>query len=117
MKVPHIKTAIPRRRYQLGSFMATVLAEVESDDPVDYRFIMALVEDGAQQPVLFVTSERNPPQQRAAGGYRLRVILGNQSKDMGSSDDWGDLEQFAMNGLGIVAKLYQLMDEQPVRLM
>lgn len=117
MGVPHIKTAIPRQRYQLGSFVASILAEVESDDPVNYHFIMALVEDGKNEPCLYVTAELNPPQQRDQGRYRMRVILGEQSKVMGSADEWGDIEKFALDGLGITAKLYHLTDEQPMRLM
>lgn len=117
MSAPHIKRAIPRRRYQLGGFIATLLGEIESNDPVSYRYIMALVEEGESEPCLFVTSERNPPQQRDQGGYRLRVILGEEEKILESSEDWGDIELFALKGLGVVAKLYRLTDEQPMRLM
>ena len=117
MSAPHIKTAIPRRRYQLGSFVASILSEVESDDPAEYRYIMALVEDGKSEPCLYVTAELNPPQERDQGRYRLRVMLGEQSKVMGSADEWGDIEKFALDSLGITAKLYHLMDEEPLRLM
>ena len=117
MSAPHIKTAMPRRRYQIGGFVATVLGDVASDDPVDYRYIMALVEEGENRPCLFVTAEGNPPKLRSEGRYRLRVILGDDSKEMGSSDEWGDTEQFALQALGLPAKLYRLTDEQPLRLM
>lgn len=115
MRAPHIKTAIPRQRHQIGSFVATVLADIDSDDPVEYRYIMAIVEDGKQQPDLFVISQRNSG--AGEGRFRLRVIMGKEEKELSPSDDWGDLDRFALAGLGIVAKLMNLQDEQPVRLM
>ncbi len=117
MTAPHIKTAIPRQRYQLGGFVATILADIDSNDPVDYRYIMALVKEGDTQPCLYVAAESNPPKLRSEGRYRLRVILGDDSKEMGSADDWGDIERFALQSLGVAAKLYRLTDEQPIRLM
>ena len=116
MPAPHIKTAIPRQRHQIGSFVATVLADIDSDDPVTYRYIMAVVEDGQQQPALFITSERNTGPGVSEGRYRLRVIMGSEEKTLPPSDEWGDLEKFSLAGLGIVAKLMNLHDEQPVRL-
>lgn len=117
MSAPHIKTALPCQRHQIGSFVATVLTDIDSDDPVEYRYIMAIVEDGQQQPALFVTSERNTGPGADAGRYRLRVIMGSEEKELPPADDWGDLERFSLAGLGIVAKLMNLHDEQPVRLV
>lgn len=117
MKAPHIKTAIPLQRHQIGSFVATVLADVTSDDPVDYRFIMAIVEDGKQKPALYVTSERNTGPGAAEGRFRLRVLMGDEEKEMSPSDEWGEIDKFSLAGLGIVAKLMRLEDEMPVRLM
>jgi len=116
MPAPRIKTAIPRQRHQIGNFVATVLGEIDSDDPVEYRYIMAIVEDGQHQPMLFVTSERNTGRETDEGRYRLRVIMGSEEKELAPSDEWGELERFSSAGLGIVAKLMNLQDEQPVRL-
>lgn len=117
MPAPHIKTAIPRQRHQIGNFIATILADIESSDPIEYRYIMAIVEDGQKKPMLFVTSERNTGPEASEGRYRLRVIMGSEEKELTPSDEWGDLERFSLAGLGIVAKLMDLYDEQPVRLM
>ena len=116
MPAPHIKSAIPRQRHQIGNFVATLLADIDSDDPVEYRYIMAVVEDGQQQPVLFITSERNTGPGASEGRYRLRVIMGSEEKELTASDEWGDMEHFSLAGLGIVAKLMNLNDEQPLRL-
>ena len=117
MPSPHIKTAIPCQRHQIGSFVVTVLGEIESDDPADYRYIMAVVEDGKQEPTMYITSERNRAAKSDTERYRLRVLMGEQEKELSPSDEWGDVDKFSLAGLGIVAKLMQLQDEQPVRLM
>ncbi len=50
MTTPHIQTAIPQRRYQLGSFLVNILSDIKTDDPVEYRYIMALIDEGEQEP-------------------------------------------------------------------
>ena len=117
MTKPHIKTAIPKQRHQIGSFIATVLGDIATDDPTDYRFIMAIVAEGKQEPDLYVTSERNNGPNADEGRYRLRVIMGDQEKELSPSDEWGDIDKFSMAGMGIIAKLMRLQDEMPVRLM
>lgn len=117
MAAPHILTAIPLQRHQIGDFVATVLGEVVSDDPVEYRFIMAIVEEGKQEPALYVTSEALSGVEAETGGYRLRVIMGEEEKELAPSDEWGDVEKFSLAGMGIIAKLMRLQDELPIRLM
>ena len=117
MPVPHIKTAIPLQRHQIGSYVATVLGDINSDDPVDYRFIMAIVENGKQEPTLYVTSEYNTDSSTSEERYRLRVIMGNEEKLLNPSDELGDVDKFSLAGMGIIAKLMRLEDETPIRLM
>ena len=117
MSTPHIKTAIPLQRHQIGNFVATVLGEISSDDPVEYRYIMAIVEDGKQEPALYVISEHNRGASASEGRFRLRVIMGAEEKLLNPSDEWGDVDKFSLAGMGIIAKLMRLEDETPVRLM
>jgi hypothetical protein len=112
---PHIKTARPARRYQLGGFIANILTDITRDDPVNYRYITALVEEGESEPCLYVTSTLNPPQRTEQGRFALNVLLGEQNREMGSADEWGEIESFSLGSMGIAAKLYQLGDEQPRR--
>ena len=116
MPIPHIITAIPAQRHQIGNFVATVLRDIQSDDPVQYRYIMAIVEDGKDKPALYVMSESNT-ESPAEGRYRLRVVMGNEEKLLNPSDEWGDVDKFSLAGMGIIAKLMRLEDGQPVRLM
>lgn len=117
MATPHIDTAIPVRRYQLGSFLVNILGDIKSDDPTRYRYIMALLDEGEVTPCLYVTAELNRSNETHQGRYRVRVLLNDQEKEMGSGDEWGDIENFALYSMGIAAKLYQLGDEEPRRLL
>ncbi len=114
---PHIARAIPLRRYEIDTFTVVVLGEIESDDPVDYKYIMAFVDMGETEPMLYITSEENPPGQREHGRYRVRVLMGRDARDMGSDDFPGDLDQFTDFGFQLAGRLLQLQGEEPVRLM
>ena len=117
MKAPHIQTALPKRRYEIDTFSVVVLGDIESRDPVKYKYIMALVEMGESEPFMYITAEENPPGERRYGRYRARVLLGDDERDLGSEDFLGDLEQFTDFGLQVASRLLQLADEAPVRLL
>jgi hypothetical protein len=114
---PLIRTAIPQRRYRIGEYTATLLGEVDSGDAIDYRYILAFVEEGKDKPSLFVCSERNPPGQRAEGSHRLRLVKQTWSEVLGSDDAWRDLDQFADEALRIGIKLLNLQAEGLTRLL
>jgi len=116
-ELPVIRTAIPKRRYQLGAFSVSLLGEVESGDGIDYRYIMGFVAEGESRPSLYVCAERNPPGERGEGGYRLRVVNEVLSEVLGSSDAWGDLDTFAEQALQLAGQALSLTDEEPYRLM
>ncbi len=115
-QAPHIKRAIPQRRYRLGDYQAVLLGEIESDDPVRYRYILALVREGEPKPSLYVTSEKLPRAHAHAGSHRLRVISSAFTEELGAGDEWGDLERFATEGLRLAAQLLGLGEQPPERL-
>lgn len=116
MQAPNIRTAVPKRRYQIGEYNVVVLGEVESNDPQQYRFIMAVVPEGENQPVFYVTSEKARRGEAVQGSHRLRVIADRLHEDLGVSDRWAELEAFTEEGLSVVRKALGLMDEQPFQL-
>ncbi len=75
MERPKIQVAIPQRRYQLGSYQAVVLGEIESGDERRYQYILALVRQDETQPGFYVTAEKNPRAHAHEGAYRLRVVV------------------------------------------
>lgn len=112
MNAPHINTAIPKRRYQLGDFGITILGDIESGDDNDYQYVFAMVQDGKSDPSLFVVAIRQ------AGGdeYTLRVIAPNMERDLDSSPAWRDLDHFCEQGISVAQQILGLKDEFPHRL-
>ena len=114
---PTIKTAIPKRRYQVGDFGVSLLGEIESGDERGYRYILAFVQTGQGQPSFYVCAERTSPIAEAQGRYRLRVINEVMSEIVDTSDAWGDLDAFAERGLRLGTQALGLQREQVLRLM
>jgi hypothetical protein len=113
MHGPTITTALPKRRYQIGEFIVTILGDIESSDSDRYRYILALVPEGKREPMLYLVVVE---QRSAAGRYRLRLITPAQSEDFAEGDEWGDLDTFADHATEVVRKVMGLTDEMVIRL-
>lgn len=116
MQAPTIQTAIPKQRYQLGPYQAVLLGDIESPDPVRYRFILALVREGETQPSVFVTCEKNARAQAQSGSHRLCLISAEANEVLGSSDDYKDIDSFAVAALSAAIQRFGLSGIMPVRL-
>ncbi len=115
---PQIQTAIPRRRYQIGDFGATLLADIESSETRAFRFIMAFVAIGQQHPVLYVCAEEvDLAAESDLGHVRLRVVSEVLDEVLGTGDGWADVEVFAEQALAIGAQILGLQGESIVRLL
>lgn len=114
---PVIATAIPKRRYLVGEFSASLLGEIESRDGRDYRFILAFVQMGHTEPLLYMCAEPTPTHRRSDGRYHLRLVSEAMSEVVDTSDRWGDIEAFAEQGLKVGAQVLGLQREQVVRLL
>ncbi|MEA3277986.1 MAG: hypothetical protein U9Q81_22410 [Pseudomonadota bacterium] len=114
---PVIKTAIPKHRYQIGDFSASLLGEIDSGDEKTYRYILAFVQMGRAEPSFYVCAEPSPPLESAQGKYRLRVINEAMSEVVDSADKWGDLDAFAEQGVKLGVQALGLKREQVVQLM
>ena len=113
---PAIKRAVPLQRYQVGEYGATLLGEVDSGDGIDYRFILAFVEEGAAKPSFFVCSERVGSAE-SGGACQIRVISSAMSEVLGVSDAWKDADSFLTEALKLGMQALGLTSEQPYRLM
>lgn len=111
MQAPAIKTAVPKRRYTIGSFTAVLLGDVESDDARRYRYIFAVVPDGDARPSLFVTCEL----ERQNSLVRTIRAQGEQIVDVEIS--CRDIDAFADLAIRLVQTALGLLDQAPVRLM
>ena len=112
MSFPTITTAIPLRRYQYGEFVVTVLGDIQSPDPVNYRYILAVAQEGNPQPGLFLSSERG-----AGGACDLRVSMADGSQVLESTPAFCDLDLFVKEALQVISTMLDLSDEMPHRLM
>lgn len=112
MNAPQIKTAIPKRRYQLGDFSIVVLGEIESDDGQAYRYVFAMVQDGSKDPSCYVTASKV-----TADDYLLRLIAPNMERDLDTSPIWQDLDAFCEQAISLAQQVMGLKDEYPHRLL
>lgn len=115
MNKPGILTAIPKRRYKVGEFTVTVLGDIDSNDGVDYCYIAAVIQGQDPEPGIYITAEQGG--QGPKGKYSMRFIMHTGEEVIGSSDQWGDLDAFVDEMLGIVSRVLSLSDEVPYQLM
>ncbi len=114
---PDIKTAIPKRRYKIGEFSVVVLGDVDSRDGVSYQYVLAVIREGESEPGLYITAERDDPDNIGESPLSMRVIMRDGSEVVSSSARWRDIELFVSDALAAVVTILDLQDEQPFRLM
>ncbi len=115
MNKPGIMTAIPRRRYRYGEFTVVVLGNIESNDGIDYRYIMAVVKGVDTEPGLYVTAEKTGGTGQNSD-YTMRIIMRDGAEVIATSPAWGALEAFVGEALEIVGEVLDLSDEVPYQL-
>ncbi|MGB5734496.1 MAG: hypothetical protein WBM40_08645 [Thiohalocapsa sp.] len=111
---PAIKTAIPKHRYQISDYSATVLGDIEAGDDRRYRWILALVPMGDAQPSLYVCCEFGSG---SDGRYDIRVVNEAMSEVVDSADHWGDLDAFSEMAMDLAGQVLGLKNEQAIKLM
>jgi len=115
MSAPRILTAVPKRRYQFGPYEAVVLGEIESSDPVHYRFILALVRVGQSKPSLYVTAETELARGHREVIRRLRVVGEAAGEEIAAAGGIQDVDDFAAAALAAAGKALGLAGVTPVR--
>jgi hypothetical protein len=111
MNKPAINTAIPKRRYQIGSYTGVLLGDIESGDTNTYLHILAMVAEGSRDPVLYVIAQKNGRQ----ADLRLESELLSDILDTSAS--WKNLDTFADKAMELAASTLGLSDQQARRLM
>jgi len=108
--MPRISSATPLRRYRLGTCRAVLLGDIESVGAVAYLYIMAVVADGAPEPLLYVASEVNALADAAGGSHFLGVFDERGHGNGGASNEWADLDLFAQKALSIALERLDLSE-------
>jgi len=114
---PVIKTAIPKRRYQIGDYSASLLGEIDSGDSRRFHYILAFVQMGRTEPSFYVCAEHAPPATSSEGRFLLRVINEAMSEVVDTNDRWGDMDSFAEQGVRLGSQALGLQREQVLRLL
>lgn len=113
--MPHIRSAVARRRYRLGSYTAVLLDQIESVGAVEYLYIVAVRRDGDDLPCLFVTSETSEmPEGLGGRPHFLGMFDASGHSNLGASDEWADMEHFASRALSIVIARLNITEEPRV---
>jgi hypothetical protein len=113
---PVIRTAIPLHRYQAGDYQATLLGEIESGDRSDYRFILAFIEQGQNEPSFYVCCERNRPPDPPGGAWRMRLVNSAMSEVLDAADEWRNADAFAADALEVAGQALGFAPESVQRL-
>ncbi len=116
MSTPVIRTAIPKRRYQLGEFLITVLGDIESGDRIPYRYIFAVGRELESHPGLFISLEETRGEELARGPFRLRLSMAEGEQVLGYGNQWRELDAFVEEASHVVKRVLNLDDEVPYRL-
>jgi len=117
MERPNFRTAIPKRRYRLGEFTITILGEIDSEEIVEYQYILAVVREGDSQPGMYLTAEKRQAGQKRMSDYEMRLIMQDGTQVVGTSEHWKELEIFAKDALQMVQTILNLQDEEPRQLL
>ena len=111
MAIPHIQSAIPKKRYQYGEFTITLLTDIQSNDPPDYKYLMAAVREGNAQPEVYITCEKIIHDTTTT--YQVRVLSDQQEHTISTDNEWGNENAFCKFALDGISQMFELSDEQP----
>ena len=113
MALPKIQSAIPKRRYQFGELIVTLLSDISSAE-ASYLYIAAVLREGNTAPEVYITCE--PDQASGASGYRIRVLSADQEHLISQHSQWKNEQRFCDFALQGVKQMFDLTDETPILL-
>lgn len=123
MQKPNISTAIPKQRYKFGAYTIVVLEEIESEDEIEYNYLLAGIKDGHNEPEIYISCEKAQPDVIEKGTHIIRVFAkqledsqeeaGQSGAIIDQSDAWSEREAFISYGLSGFQQMFGLDDEEP----
>ncbi len=114
MALPTIQSAIPKRRYQFGEFVITILSDIESSDTSTYLYIAAVLREGNTQPEVYITCEAICVQNK--NSYRIKVLSKDDEHIINEDPQWKHEQNFCDYALEGIQQMFQLTDETAVLL-
>ena len=114
MAFPTIQSAIPKRRYQYGEFLITLLNDISTDDSISYLFIAAVLREGSSSPAVYITCE--PIVSNNINSYRIRVLSEQEEHTISEDIQWKNEQKFCDFALQGIKQMFELTDETPILL-
>jgi hypothetical protein len=100
-----IRSAQEKHRIDFASHQGVLMAEIQAEGPVPYRFILVVSEKQAGEPCLLVTSEVNQFDAQRGGGSHFLCTFDEQGHaNLGGSDDWAREDLFLARAKEVVSQ-------------
>jgi len=114
---PRVSGGAPARLLRLGPYTVRVEKDLESSGKIHYLYLL-YVHDSDGELRLCVASERNERhaelvargEKPSGRSHFLGVFTGEQHQNLGSSDEWADLDAFTARALGVAGELLGVTD-------
>lgn len=118
MHKPNISTAIPKQRYKFGAYTIVVLEDIESEDEIEYNYLLAGIKDGHNEPEIYISCEKAQSDKTEKGTCIIRVFAKQLDAEQSGaiidqSDAWSDRDAFISYGLSGFQQMFGLNDEEP----
>jgi len=115
--IPKIVSATSKKTLKFGSYEAIVVGDIITSGRIQYEFVLFLYEQGKQEPILFVSAEKNSlATETDTAGYFLCVFDEHGHVNFGLYASLNDLEYFTKKALEIIASKYKFSSEDMPKL-
>lgn len=117
---PAVEGGTPVKWFRFGDYRAVVVADLKSLGRVEYLYVMPIFKVGTDGMCLCVASEKNRMYDRNLQGdgtiepgesHFLGLFPGHGHLNLGSSNDWADLEKFTVKALEVARHHLHVEDD------
>ncbi len=100
---PVIKSAKQQELSILGNYKIVLYEEIKPNGPINYAYIIAVLDHKSQEACLYIASEVNAAARDGDDcSHFLGIFNGDDHDNLGASDEWGDKDLFTAEAMRIV---------------
>jgi len=115
--IPAIVSANSKKTIKFGPYEAVIVGDIIATGRIQYEFVLFLYEQGKQEPIYFVSAEKNlMAMDTGSAAYFLCAFDLDGHKNLGLNASLNDLEYFTKKALEVVATKYELSPEDMPKL-
>jgi tetratricopeptide (TPR) repeat protein len=104
--------AYPVSSYLMNPYRIVVFTDCAGIGAVEYIHVMLVYREDEMQPCFAVAAEVNQLAQHLGSGSHFLCTYDERHNNLGSSNDWANLETFIRKGLDIVAERFNVSPPQ-----